>query len=137
MQFTAQLWKELLWALKVQVCLSSAYHLESDGGTEVIGILEQYLLFINQKQDDWANYLAVAEFTFNNSQHTSTSITPFLTNVGYYPWLFPLMLVDSPEPAAKDYLAELQAVHRLVRRQTKPRRTTKRLWTSPNGTCQL
>ncbi|XP_013924279.1 PREDICTED: WD repeat domain phosphoinositide-interacting protein 2-like [Thamnophis sirtalis] len=36
-------------------------------------MLEQYLCcFVNQQQNDWADYLAVVEFAFNNSQHTST-----------------------------------------------------------------
>lgn len=118
-QFTAQFWKELLRALEVQECLPSAYHPELDGGMEkVIGILEQYLCcFISQKQDKWANYLVVAKFAFNNFQHTFTNMTPFLANVGYHPQLFPLMLVNSPVPAANNYLAELQAVYRLIRRQ--------------------
>lgn len=41
-------------------------------------------------------------------------MTPFLANVGSHPWLFPLTLVDSPVPVANNYLAELQAIHRLV-----------------------
>ncbi|KAM3854145.1 uncharacterized protein M6D78_019368 [Vipera latastei] len=106
-------------ALDIKVCLSSAHHPQTDGGTEkVIGILEQYLrCYVNLQQDNWVDYLAIAEFAFNNSQHTSTQMTPFLANVGYHPRFFPLSPVDSPEPAANEFMAELQAIHRLVRRQ--------------------
>ncbi|XP_070795472.1 uncharacterized protein, partial [Pituophis catenifer annectens] len=118
-QFTARFWKSLMAALEVQVCLSSSHHPETDGGTEkVIGILEQYLrCFVNQQQDNWAEYLPLAEFAFNNSQHTSTQMTPFHANVGYHPRLFPLTIMDSPVPETRDFLSELQAVQQLVRRQ--------------------
>uniref|UniRef100_A0A8C6XG21 ribonuclease H n=1 Tax=Naja naja TaxID=35670 RepID=A0A8C6XG21_NAJNA len=117
MQFTAQFWKSLMTALQVQVCLSSSHHPETDGGMEkVIGILGQYLrCFVNQRQTDWADYLALAEFAFNISQHTSTQVTPFYTNVGYHPWFFPLTPSDSPVPEAQDFLSELYAVQQLVR----------------------
>lgn len=118
-QFTARFWKSLMDALGVQVCLSSAHHPETDGGTEkVIGILEQYLrCFVNQRQDNWAQYLALAEFAFNNSQHTSTQVTPFYANLGYHPRLFPVRPAGSVVPGSQDFLEELEAVQQVVRRQ--------------------
>ncbi|KAK9399666.1 PEG10: Retrotransposon-derived protein PEG10 [Crotalus adamanteus] len=118
-QFTARFWQELMQALDVKICLLSAHHPQTDGGTEkVIGILEQYLCcYVNQQQNNWVDYLAVAEFAFNNSQHTSTQMTPFLANVGYHPRFFPLSPLDALEPPVNNYLAELQAIHRLVQRQ--------------------
>ncbi|XP_013917932.1 PREDICTED: uncharacterized protein LOC106545800 [Thamnophis sirtalis] len=100
-QFTAQFWKGLMEALDVHICLSSVHHPETDGGMEkVIGILEQYLCcFVNQQQNNWVDYLAVVEFAFNNSQHTSTQTMPFLANGGYHPCFFPLTPVNSPVPA--------------------------------------
>ncbi|XP_015680868.1 phosphatidylinositol 5-phosphate 4-kinase type-2 beta [Protobothrops mucrosquamatus] len=61
----------LLKELKIQVCLSSVHHLETDGGTEWMDdILELYLqCFMNQQQDNWADMLAVAKFAYN-SLHT-------------------------------------------------------------------
>uniref|UniRef100_A0A8C6XBR2 Gypsy retrotransposon integrase-like protein 1 n=1 Tax=Naja naja TaxID=35670 RepID=A0A8C6XBR2_NAJNA len=107
-QFTAHFWKSLMATLDIKVCLSSTHHPETDRGTEkVIGVLEQYLrCFVNQQQSNWADYLFLAEFAFNNSQHTSTHITPFYTNLGYHPRFFPL---------TPSVLAELKAVQQLVR----------------------
>ncbi|XP_013917631.1 PREDICTED: uncharacterized protein LOC106545554 [Thamnophis sirtalis] len=101
----------------VQVCLSLVHHPKTDGGTEkVIGILKQYLrCFMNQQQNNWVEYLAVAEFAFN-SQHTSTRMTPFMANIRYRPRFFPLTPVDSLVPAAQDFLSELQAIHQVVHR---------------------
>jgi hypothetical protein len=39
--------------------------------------LKQYLLvFINYMQDHWVYWLTIAKFSYNNSIHTSQSITP-------------------------------------------------------------
>ena len=66
-----------------------AYHPETDGQTEQVNqILKQYLrVFINYQQDDWKHLLPLAEFTYNNTQHSATSVTPFFTNKGFHPKL--------------------------------------------------
>jgi len=45
--------------------------------------LEQYLrFFIEHRQKDWPEWLAVAEFTVNNKVHMATKVLPFITNYG-------------------------------------------------------
>ncbi|ETE59275.1 Tf2-1, partial [Ophiophagus hannah] len=134
-QFTAQFWKSLMTALQVQVCLSSAHHPETDGGMEkIIGILGQYLrCFVNQRQNDWADYLAVAEFAFNNSQHTSTQMTPFYANVGYHPQFFPLTPSDSPQLVRQQLIQAKEDYKRFAdcsRRATPPLAVGDRVWLS-------
>lgn len=82
----AWFWQALLASLQVQVCLSSAHHLETDGGSEQMNtVLEQYLrCFLNFQQDNWMDLLALAEFAYNNSQHACTQITLFLANYGFH-----------------------------------------------------
>jgi hypothetical protein len=60
--------QELNRLLGIKTSLSMAYHLQSDGQTEHINQdLETFLwMFINQWQDDWVNWLLIAEFTYNN-----------------------------------------------------------------------
>ncbi|ETE61804.1 Retrovirus-related Pol polyprotein from transposon 17.6, partial [Ophiophagus hannah] len=117
-QFIAQFWKVLMTALDMKICLLSAHHPGTDGGTEkVIRMLEQYLrCFVNQHQDNWSDYLAVAEFAFNNSQHTSTQTTLFLANVGYHPQFFPLTQLNLLVPEANDYLSKFQRGLQMSRR---------------------
>lgn len=81
-KFMARVWQAVLKELKIQVCLSLAHHPDTDCITEQMNaILEQYLhCFINQQQDNWADMLVVAKFAYNNSQHTSTQVTPFFTS---------------------------------------------------------
>jgi len=45
--------------------------------------LEQYLrFFIENRQKDWLEWLAMAEFAVNNKVHTATKVLPFMANYG-------------------------------------------------------
>jgi len=45
--------------------------------------LEQYLrFFVEQRQKDWPEWLALAEFAVNNKTHTATKVLPFMANYG-------------------------------------------------------
>jgi hypothetical protein len=91
--FISKFWKSLCSALDIQVNLSTAYHLETDGQTECINqILEQYLkIFINYKQNDSTTLLPLTEFIYNNTPHSSTKVSPFFANKGYHPKLIILI----------------------------------------------
>jgi hypothetical protein len=48
--------------------------------------LEGYLhLYCNYQQNNWSNFLPIAEFTYNNATHSATQVSPFFTNYGYNP----------------------------------------------------
>ena len=45
--------------------------------------LEQYLqFFVDHRQKDWPEWLALAEFTVNNKVHLATKMSLFMTNYG-------------------------------------------------------
>ena len=83
-QFVAELTKELNKMLGIQTKLSTAFHSQTDGQTERMNQeLEQYLrFFIEHRQKDWPEWLAVAEFAINNKAHTATKVLPFMANYG-------------------------------------------------------
>ena len=68
---------------------STAYHLQTDGQTERVNQeVEQLLqLFINQRQDDWYDWLAIAEFAYNDRVNTSTCSSPFMLDTRQNPQL--------------------------------------------------
>ena len=70
-QFAAELMKELNRMLGIKTKLSMAFHPQTDGQTERMNQeLEQYLqFFIENRQKDWPEWLAAAEFTVNNKVH--------------------------------------------------------------------
>ncbi|MBW0512540.1 hypothetical protein O181_052255 [Austropuccinia psidii MF-1] len=65
--------------LKISRDLSTAFHPETDGQTERVNqILEQYLwMYVSYHQDDWHTWLPLAEFAYNNAEHSSTKQSPF------------------------------------------------------------
>jgi hypothetical protein len=83
--FTSHQWLELVRLLNINHNLSTAYHQKSDGITErVIQTLKQFLRhFINYRQNDWIDYLSIAEFAYNNTHHSSIGMSPFMANYGY------------------------------------------------------
>ena len=83
-QFVAGLTRELNKMLGMETKLSITYHPETDGQTERTNQkLEQYLrMYVNHRQNNWAKWLAMAEFAFNNKVHTATKMSPFQVNYG-------------------------------------------------------
>ena len=86
-QFAAGIMRELNNLLGIQTKLSTAYHPQADGQTERINQeLEQYLrVFINHRQEQWPDWLGMAEFVYNNKIHAATKISPFKANYGQDP----------------------------------------------------
>ena len=86
-QFAAAFMKELNKILGITTKLSTAYHPQTDGQTERMNQeLVQYLrMFIDHRQTDWPEWLAIAEFSYNNKFQSSTRVSPFFANYGYNP----------------------------------------------------
>ncbi|MBW0480743.1 hypothetical protein O181_020458 [Austropuccinia psidii MF-1] len=87
--FLSLFWTQLCQKLKISRDLSTAFHPEADGQTERVNqILEQYLwMYVSYHQDDWHTWLSLAEFAYNNAEHSSTKQSPFLTIYGRIPSL--------------------------------------------------
>ncbi|MBW0560161.1 hypothetical protein O181_099876 [Austropuccinia psidii MF-1] len=77
-------WTNLCQRLKISRDHPTAYHPETDGQTERVNeILEQYLwMYVSYHQDDWNTWLPLAQFAYNNSDHSSTKQFPFFTVYG-------------------------------------------------------
>ena len=92
-----------------------AYHPETDGQTERVNqILKQYLrVFINYQQDDWKHLLPLAEFTYNNTQHSATSVTPFFTNKGFHLKL-EVSLESVPSESAHEMATDMKDLHQYL-----------------------
>ena len=64
-------------------CLSS----QTNGQTERVNQeLEQYLrLYYNYRQNDWAEWLSITEFSYNNQIYSSIGQSLFMVNLGHHP----------------------------------------------------
>jgi len=86
-QFAAGVMKELNQMLGIKSKLSTVFYPQTDRQTERINQeLEQYLrMFINYQQEQWPDWLGMAEFTYNNKAYSSMKILLFKANYGQDP----------------------------------------------------
>ena len=94
LQFASKFMEEFTRALGTKRQLSTAYHPQTDGQTERINQEIGTFLwhYVNYQQDDWTNWLAAAEFQYNDKRHAAMGKTPFELNFGRHPWKGDLMV---------------------------------------------
>ncbi|THH11692.1 hypothetical protein EW146_g7954 [Bondarzewia mesenterica] len=111
-QFTSQVMRELNRMLGIKTALSMAYHPQMDGQTERINQeIEQYFhLFVNHRQDDWTEWLPIAEYTYNNKVQASTKVSPFFANYGYHPRMGFELHTQTKVEAVDDFVSRMKKV---------------------------
>ena len=77
--FTSHFWKVLQHGLGTQLDMSTAFHPQTDCQSErTIQVLEDMLrACVIDFRDRWDRHLPLAEFTYNNSYHSSIQMAPF------------------------------------------------------------
>jgi RNase H-like domain found in reverse transcriptase/Reverse transcriptase (RNA-dependent DNA polymerase)/Integrase zinc binding domain/Chromo (CHRromatin Organisation MOdifier) domain len=80
-------WRSFLHYLSTHAKFSTAFHPQTDGQTERQNqTLEQYLrIYCSFEQDDWATWINLAEFAYNDSVHAATGTSPFRAYTGRDP----------------------------------------------------
>jgi hypothetical protein len=111
-QFVSRFWNSLAEVLHFEPKLTTAYHPEGDGSTEVVNqVIEQYLrIFGNYLQDDWFDKLSLAEFTYNNTLNSTIGFTPFFANYGYHPRFDPDLAPPFQIPDVSTFVSELSSI---------------------------
>jgi transposase InsO family protein len=118
--FTSALWRELFVLADVQLCMSTTYHMQTDGQTERLNqCLETFLhYFISACPKKWLTWLLLADYWYNSSYHSAIQRSPFEALYGYAPRHFGL----SPDVACSvssldDWLRERQVMSELIKQQ--------------------
>lgn len=67
--FTGAFWKELFWLQGTTLCMSTSYHPQTDGQTEIVKkCLENYLCcFTQDRPKQWSSWLLWAEYWYNTT----------------------------------------------------------------------
>jgi len=116
-QFAAELTKELNKMLGIETKLSIVYHPQTDRQIErTIQELEQYLrMYVNHRQNNWLEWLATAEFAFNNKVHTATKMSLFKVNYGREPRMGFDMRKKGKNEKAEEFAKEMKERHEEAR----------------------
>jgi hypothetical protein len=77
--------------------MSTSFRPQTDGQTErVNSVIQQFLKnYVVVDQQDWVDHLDLAEFCYNNSEHSATGATPFQIVTGKSP-IVPTTWVGQP-----------------------------------------
>ena len=104
--------KDLYELLNIQANPSTAYHPQTDGQTEQINHeVEKYLrIYMNHRQTDWAEWLALAEFTHNSQTTSVTGVSPFLLNYGQQS-IIPNKQVEVRNESASAFVSKMKSHH--------------------------
>ena len=108
-QFTSKFMEDFTKVLGTKRKLSMAYHPQTDGQMERMNQeIEMFLRhYVNHQQDNWTEWLAVAEFSYNDKKHAVMNRTPFELNFGRHLWKGDLM-VQTKTPRVKKFIKKLQ-----------------------------
>lgn len=117
--FTSNFWQVLFRLQGTKLCMSSNYHPQTDGQSEVVNrTLEQYLrCFAGTQPKKWVEWLPWAEFSYNTSIHSATKITPFEAVYGKPPSsLLTYVPGTARVQAVDEYLQDRDQILRELRR---------------------
>jgi hypothetical protein len=114
-QFAAAFTTELNRLLRIKGSKSTAYHPQTDGQTERVNQeMEIYLrIFINHHQNDWAEWLSLATFSWNAKIDPTTKRSPFEKAHGRQPRLGMEPTRESNDPriqSANDMVEKMKKV---------------------------
>ena len=118
--FTLKFWSLLYYFLDIKWRLSTAFFPQTNGQTKrQNSTMEPFFwAFVNIKQNDWAKFLLITEFAYNNAKNTSTGHTPFELNCGYHPCVSYKKDINpySKLKSAEEFLAGLQKLMLVCRK---------------------
>lgn len=102
--FISKFWQKLFKLSDTKLCMSSAYHPQSDGQTEVLNrIMQQYLLaFVHNKPSTWGKFLPWVEWSYNTSRNSITGTSLFEVTFGKKPPTFLQYIAGSSSIEAVD-----------------------------------
>jgi hypothetical protein len=133
-KFLSHFWQALWQALGTDLRFSTAFHPQTDGQSERANrSLEEFLRhFVSPRQDDWDEYLDLAEVAVNDSISPSTGYSPSYLALGQHP-LSPLdtAVIDVLVPAAQSSVSDM--VDTLQHARTKLEEARMRMAQSANA----
>ena len=84
-KFKGAFWRELIRLVGTKLAMSTSYHPQSDGQTEIVNKwIEGYLRnYVVGQQRTWIKWLHLGEHCYNTTHHMTIGMTPFRALYGY------------------------------------------------------
>jgi hypothetical protein len=78
-KFSNKFWRALWKRMGSELKMSTLFRPQTDGQTERVNLVIQQFLrnYVVTDQQDWVDHLELAEFCYNNSEHSTTGSTRF------------------------------------------------------------
>jgi hypothetical protein len=113
-RWTSAVWKVLSQLLKTRLALSTSRHPQTDGQTEVMNQHLETMLraYVQADQRDWASWLDILQFAYNNAVHSSHKETPAELLLGYKPRTPLDFLVESGLTASNNHIQKIYHIGR-------------------------
>ena len=104
----AKAWEQICKQLGIKRHLFTGYHPETDGQTERANQeVKAYLpLFVNYLKDNWSEWCAIMEFSYNNQVHSMTKQLPFFVDHSYHSYTGTELQRDKV-PSATEWVDQL------------------------------
>jgi transposase InsO family protein len=114
-QFASRFWARICTCLDVDRRMSTAFHPQTDGQTEIFNsAMEQYLRsYVSYQQDDWVGFLPMAEFAANNSTSETTRVSPFFACYGFDPKMTITVSQRVANPESINALEKMETMRKL------------------------
>src|SRR6266576_582129 len=64
--------------------------------------------YVDHLQTDWADWLVIVEFQYNDKLHSSTNHTLFYLNYRWHPWKGEIQLMQSSNHSANKFIKTLE-----------------------------
>jgi hypothetical protein len=102
--FLSHFWQELFRLNGTKLRMTTAYHPQSDGQTEIVNkTMQQYLrCFVHEEPRRWGKFLHWAEWHYNIAIHFATGFSPFEIVYGRSPPSLPTYIAGSSHIQAVD-----------------------------------
>ncbi|KAJ0444029.1 putative nucleotidyltransferase, Ribonuclease H [Helianthus annuus] len=104
--FLSKFWKEFLRLQGISQALSTAYHPQTDGQTEVLNrCLETYLrCMVMTEPHTWVKWLALAQWWYNTTWHSAIQMSPYKALFGLDPPIhLPHIPLDTDVAAVEEF----------------------------------
>ncbi|QRW03556.1 Ty3/Gypsy polyprotein/retrotransposon [Ceratobasidium sp. AG-Ba] len=112
-RWTGAFWEHLTSLVGVQRSLTTAYHPQADGQSEIMNQTLEIALtvFVFPSMDNWSDLLNDFSFAYNTMEHTSTGFTPSYLLLGFEPLRPSDLLASTSKSIARPTVEDPKAVN--------------------------